>query len=756
MSDSLGQIVVFSLDTRRYGLALGRGYMAAMAGNEPFEAVSRAQRGMKAVSTIRARLFLMSAALLLPVAALLSYQGYRDFSGEREAAATAAGRLAEIAAAEVSRFLSDTQTALASLSRRPRVRALDPRQCDPALSDYLDSHPHFANVLTVDLSLRVVCSVVAIPPNVEKVPRDIWMDRLLRTGRFTLSEPFRGSITGKWVAALAYPLRDPQGRIAGAVNLLVDLAHFRLVASKATLIQGTDIRIVTRDGIVVASLENPDAEVGKDARGRGIADIVLARERGEAQAAGADGVERVYGFLPIPGTDWRVYAGIPAGIALKNANQRALQSAAIVSAVVLLALALATVAARVVARPIEAAKETARTIAAGDRDARFGPGGSSEIQELLVQFNRTLDALAEDERRRRRSEGRLSEVVASVAEGIVTIDERQRIAMFNRGAERMFGRSAAEMAGQPLALLIPERFRARHEAHIHGFAASGQTHRRMGEYGTIYGLRAGGEEFPVEAAISRSEASPDRLLTVILRDITERMRTEQALRDYAGRLRLLSHRLFAAKEDERRRLARELHDRVGPDLTALSLNLKMLRGEMPADGMRQANARLDDCEAILDQAAQLVRDVLVNLRPPGLDELGLAAALTEHARQVAGRGGFSATVSGAEGMPRLPPATEITLFRIAQEALTNVARHAQATEATLALESGPDAVVLTITDNGRGFDTEAPPKEPRANLGLVNMRERAESIGGRLRVESAPGQGTRVIVEAPRSQRGAA
>lgn len=233
-------------------------------------------------------------------------------------------------------------------------------------------------------------------------------------------------------------------------------------------------------------------------------------------------------------------------------------------------------------------------------------------------------------------------------------------------------------------------------------------------------------------------------------------RTLDALAEDEHRLRLLSHRLFEVKENERRRLARELHDRVGANLTALSLNLKMLRGEMAADGLRQANARLDDCEAILDQTDLLVRDVLADLRPPGLDELGLAAALTEHARQAAGRGGFSAAVSSAEGMARLPPATEITLFRIAQEALTNVAIHAQATAATLTLESGPDTVVLTIADNGRGFDTGAPPKEPRASLGLVNMRERAESAGGTLRVESAPGQGTRVIVEAPRAGHGAA
>ncbi len=301
--------------------------------------------------------------------------------------------------------------------------------------------------------------------------------------------------------SLAYPLRDEQGRISGAISMPVDLAHFRFVVSNAALPPATDIHIVTGDGVIVASLEHPDVEVGRNARGRGIVDIVLARKQGEARAAGADGVERIYGFLPIPGTDWYVYAGIPASVAFKDANERALQSAATGISIVLLMLAFA---ARAIVRPIEAAGEIARKMAGGDRDARFRPEGPIEIAELLVQFDRTLDALAEDERQRRQSENRLSEVVASVAEGIVSIDERQRIVMFNPGAERLFGRPAAQMIGQALGLLIPERFRARHEEHMRGFAATGATRRRMGEYGMIHALRANGEEFPVEAAITCS------------------------------------------------------------------------------------------------------------------------------------------------------------------------------------------------------------------------------------------------------------
>jgi len=397
-------------------------------------------------------------------------------------------------------------------------------------------------------------------------------------------------------------------------------------------------------------------------------------------------------------------------------------------------------------RAVETLKEGASDYVIKDSLQRL----PAAVQKAL-EAQRLRAAKRETDEVLRESEARYRNIVKSVIECIITVDERQCIVVFNPAAESLFGYARAEMIGKPLGMLIPERYHARHVEHIRRFAATGQTSRAMGKYGLIHGLRANGEEFPIEATISQSGISPNKLFTVILRDISERMRVEQALRDYTGRLRLLSHRLFEAEENERRRLARELHDRVGQNVTALSLNLNLVRAELPADVLQKISARLNDCEGLLYSTAQLVRDVIVDLRPPGLDELGLVAALNEYARQVSSRGGLSTTVTGIEILPRLPPATEITLFRIAQEALNNIAKHAGATGVTLTVEAGPDTVVLTIADNGRGFDTAARPVRPTSSLGMVSMRERAESISGQLRVESSPGEGTRVIVEAPRA-----
>jgi signal transduction histidine kinase len=138
---------------------------------------------------------------------------------------------------------------------------------------------------------------------------------------------------------------------------------------------------------------------------------------------------------------------------------------------------------------------------------------------------------------------------------------------------------------------------------------------------------------------------------------------------------------------------------------------------------------------------------MMELRPPGLDELGLLAALKEHVNQVARRSEVAMSVVGSEPQPRLPPTDEIALFRIAQEALNNIVKHARASESLVSLRQNEQAVVLSITDNGVGFDTGAKPIMGGYGMGTTTMRERAEAIGARLQLQSVPGKGTQVMVE---------
>lgn len=230
--------------------------------------------------------------------------------------------------------------------------------------------------------------------------------------------------------------------------------------------------------------------------------------------------------------------------------------------------------------------------------------------------------------------------------------------------------------------------------------------------------------------------------------ITERVRAREQLREAAVRQQALARRLVEVQEVEQRRLSAELHDRIGQNLTALSINLNIIgsrNGQVHADATA---LRLKDSRILLEQTIASVRDLISELRPAALDDYGLLAGLRWFGEQVHERTGLGVSVLGEELSPRLEPASESAFFRIAQEALTNVIKHAQAKNATLALHRQQGRVSLGISDDGRGFALPLQPGTgPRSHWGLDMMRERAEAVGAQLRVESSPGHGTLVVIE---------
>ena len=231
-------------------------------------------------------------------------------------------------------------------------------------------------------------------------------------------------------------------------------------------------------------------------------------------------------------------------------------------------------------------------------------------------------------------------------------------------------------------------------------------------------------------------------------EMQERLQAETEVRQQSQQLRALGVRLAEVEEKERRRLARELHDRVGQDLGALDINLNIMRAQIAQDKVDLLYPRLDDSLQLLKQVAKHVYDVMADLRSPVLDDYGLVTALNWYGAQLTTRTNIEIVVRGEEDTPRLLMSTESALFRIAQEALNNVARHARATDVIITVEREDNRVRMTIADNGIGFEPTqlAAPAEGRG-WGIISMAERAEAIGGRCWIQSQPDQGTRVIVE---------
>ncbi len=247
---------------------------------------------------------------------------------------------------------------------------------------------------------------------------------------------------------------------------------------------------------------------------------------------------------------------------------------------------------------------------------------------------------------------------------------------------------------------------------------------------------------------------------VILRDVSERKQVEEEktrlLNEVIlqrGQLRALTARLAEIQETERKHLARELHDQVGQNLTVLALNLKMLQSQLPAkvSASDPIKARLEDSLTLLEQTTVTIRSVMTDLRPPVLDDYGLLATLHWYCSSVMTRTGILVDVRGDAPCPRLPETVENALFRIAQEAITNVIKHAKATLVTVGLTGSDRQVTLNISDNGVGFNvSRVTDSTKHPTWGLLNMTERAEAVGGSCRILSSPKQGTSIIVEVMR------
>lgn len=352
------------------------------------------------------------------------------------------------------------------------------------------------------------------------------------------------------------------------------------------------------------------------------------------------------------------------------------------------------------------------------------------------------------------NEARMMGIIRSSMEAIITIDEKQTVVIFNPMAEQVFGVSAMEAIGAPLSRFIPERFRAAHAKHVDQFGVTGVSERQMGRQRVLFGLRGNGEEFPIEASISQIRDASGKLYTVMLRDITERVRAENALKQSREELRELSANLQNVREEEKTRIARELHDDLGQQLTALKMDLSVVEHQLRAPDAAQPQEdvliHLQGMRRLIDATVASVRRIAADLRPVMLDDLGLVPAIEWLANDFTNRYGIDVERHIETGGLAFTTTGATTLFRIVQEALTNVARHADATRVALTLDIESGFCVLRIADNGRGAaPVNGPATHEEKSFGLIGIRERAHMLGGNVTIDTAYARGFSITVAFP-------
>ncbi len=382
--------------------------------------------------------------------------------------------------------------------------------------------------------------------------------------------------------------------------------------------------------------------------------------------------------------------------------------------------------------------------------AAAGVGGTMTLVALVLLYQRSATHRAEhqaDQQALKNVEARVGGIVESAMDAIITVDEEQRIVLFNVAAEKVFGCPKDEAIGAPLNWFIPERFRDGHAAHMRAFGETGTSSRRMGTTRIVTGLRRNGEEFPIDASISQITEHGSRFYTVILRDVTERVLAEEALRRSKDELRDLSLASNTVREQEKSRIARELHDELAQALTALKMDVAWMDEHLPVRET-DVGGKLKAMQQLLDHTVAATRRISADLRPLILDDLGLVPAAEWLVQNFTQRSGIACSLNVAPADLELEDPQATALFRILQESLTNVSRHANASRVEVHIDGTSDSITLSVRDNGGGFA----PQDPRKpnSYGLLGLRERVYLLGGEVDIDSMPGKGTEITVHIPR------
>jgi PAS domain S-box-containing protein len=362
--------------------------------------------------------------------------------------------------------------------------------------------------------------------------------------------------------------------------------------------------------------------------------------------------------------------------------------------------------------------------------------------DLLVV---TLEDVTEAERARTLAvEVGFHEALTGATEGILMVDAAGRIAFANHAITALFGYGIEELAGQPANALLPGGLREVRIPLVDGSQASVQT--KMPWHPDLVGRRKDGTEFPVEISTSTMTREGGPMVLAFITDVTERRTADRELRDYQHRLQEMAFDAAVTEEQERRRIAIDLHDSVGQDLALAQIKLGPIRTALAGE----SRVAFDEAMTLVGKAIGDTRTLVFDLSPPLLYDLGLKEVLAWLAEDLENRHGVTIEVTDDGNDKPLDDMPKSIVFRAIREVVMNVIKHAKVTAASVSLRRDDGHLRVDVEDHGVGFDSDASARGPTTGtFGLLSVREQLRRLGGSLSIRSAPQQGTTVTLLVP-------
>ncbi len=742
------------------------------------------------------KLAFMVVVGLVSLIGLFGYMGTAALNENIERSLDERVVLAQTMARHIDYLLANVEHVMVDAARQEALR--DPARREQTLQSIYSYLSFYGNqLLFVDADGRVAAAYPPLPSGLDLAQAE--SVQAVRMGQaFAISSRAEALGPASKSPLAAAPVRDAQGQLLGALVLGLDFYRPNLPAFTHPVGLGATgyVDLVDAEGLILGSTR--PQYIGKTSdHNTTLAEMIRAGQNSVSRchdchepASGAAGTpafepadatvpeQQVMAFAPLSRVPWGVTVRQNEDEVLATVSELRLRVFLVGMIALAGALGLVYLTSRSVIRPVQALTAAARRMAGGDLDTPIRLSAKDEVGELanafsamrvqlkdsiaqITAFNRELDARVQErtaaleaaQREAQVSREHLQTIIDSLGDELVVVDRDYRVTRVNAVVEQahppgtpLIGARCYELThsgerchAPDCECPLPQVFQTgkRQKAtHVHG---------RNGEMRYL----------ELIASPLRDPSGQVSGVVELLRDVTDEKRVElENARLYEELSRKeeqrgeLVRRLISAQEDERKRIARELHDDTSQILTTLLFTVDTLaEAYQPPDG----EPLLDDMRALTVNALNGIHNLIFDLRPTMLDQLGLVAALRSYAHGRLAESGVEVECTERGRVRRLPWAVETALFRAVQEAINNIARHAEARHVTMTFDFSDGLVEIRIEDDGRGFDVKqiAAERDPRRGLGLMSMEERVTAVGGEFFLDSHPGRGTVVRARVP-------